>query len=485
MQPRDKRTNYQNNTYINQKPKLRMNPEELNHEMEVYTNNTSSERRPRDKLRAKMTYKTKLPLEKALKSIRLEKNTVGVKYEKRTRDAANFEDDINREDAEEEKWRQAENDYKRFKERFTEATLAISSDTATREQHEVIRHTDEDLIDEWIQNAREKRLKSAKNKHEFMRTKEAIEKELAHIRQDTGANHIRKDADGNYWKTWSSAPCYVMQNIKRSEAEVARDICIMFCTADGLQSTDFKKSVTLLKEYKEVFTSDDEMWDILREIIDYVETNKSHLTRSKLAEACYPCLNIENQLRHHKALEIAKTGGNEMSDLIIPFFRLQKKQKEGKTDRQLQMKDEIRDKKLQTEYNRVTGRTSSYNKRSYGNKKYQSNYRQNQPYRYKGSRYNKGSYNNRSYNSRRTSNYSNNSSYNKRQNNNRGGFRNNSGGSNNNNNRGYQYGGRFNNRNNTNNKRGGYNKSNNNNRNNRNNNTNNRNQDNNNRDDKK
>ena len=308
----------------------------VDHELHQIRSNTGllalTEKRSRDKVSGKTSYRVKMTAEKAAKAREKARASLGEEYDRKAADVQRHGEDMKREQVNEDHWYQKEQDFKKSLDFYRTSEDAVNNNIADPEQIRMYQSTTAPQIEQWIEEARERRIKAGTRKNEFSIRKTQMEKALENMIENSGSNHIRLDNNGQPYKHYNAAPSYILQTFKRKEEEVARDVVQMLCSAEKLKSLDMGIAMKLFKEYKECYTNDDEMWDILERIMDNLETNKTSMTRAGLADASLPCLNIEMQVRHHHAMNSAKdTYKKEMAE--VASFSHRKKREDQKINR--------------------------------------------------------------------------------------------------------------------------------------------------------
>jgi len=411
---------------------------QLHHDIEQYrssASNMSLDRKPRDVLKSKLTFRIPLTEEQALMARERDRSTVGADYTRRENDLQNHLVDWKRESGDENLWRQKENEFELALMQFRAAVRAREQNRATNDDLRVITELQsEERVKSWIKGARDVRKSHCKAKEEHWNAKVKLDKEMKNLVENQGSNYLSRDANGHAIKVYSSAPGYIVQPSGRGEMEVARELVQMLCNSEGLKGLEYGKTVQCLKDYRECFPEGEEMNIILRNLMDHLERNKAHLTREKLAESCYVVLNLENQLKHVRAMDVVKgADSKDMSELAVYYLRNKRRK-----DSMEYMRSTVREGRLRKEYKK-------YSRRSYGERDRRNNGRtrntrfnrsngrrsrdvRSNGGRQRGARYNRqnGNNNNNSNNNRRRNNGRNNdrnngqnSGQNRRNNNNR------------------------------------------------------------------
>ena len=343
-----------------------MNDEEVLQALE-YSNTTAhsdAEKKQREKAQADSFYKINISHEKAERIKKLDKQANCRQFNMRENDAKNAFKDFQREKQEESRYRLKEEKYEEALYLYRNAITAIESNKATEEDFLLAKQGSEKKFNDWIAEARERRTYFGDKKEAHWRKKCAIDKELKDYLLVKGGNALGTDDNDENYKIYKSAPSYVTQSLKRSEAEVAKDFATQICLGEKLKKLDYFKMIGLIKEYRDCFTHDHEMYDILQAVYDHVEENKKSLTRERLATACFPALNHKNQGVAIKALRcLDKT--YEMRLSIIPRLENEQRITEQRTEGDLLKKSRVKRHELNEKYRRVVEpRRNSDNRRN-------------------------------------------------------------------------------------------------------------------------
>ena len=337
-----------------------MDRDQLLHEIEQYrtsSSSTSLDRRTRDGLKSKLQVRIPLSADKLQRAKELEKDSMGIEYVRLDTDIKNHLLDWQREAEEEGRWREKEDEYMECLRQYRNAQDARAENRATAFDINILRQIQsEERVVQWIKMAREVRIKFGKAKDEHWHAKTKLKKELENLVKSHGSNCVTTGADGNAYKVYTSAPGYVLQPSKKTELEVARELVQMLTVSSNLKIIEFKEIIKVLREYKDCFAPLDEMYELVYKVIEHLETNRDHLTRQTLAEACFAVLNIENQLKHAQAMDIVlKSSPKDMQEHAVFYIRNKtRKDKAGKRTTKYS-----RDRKGRGGYNR-DGYTSPY-----------------------------------------------------------------------------------------------------------------------------
>ena len=192
-----------------------------------------------------------------------------------------------------------------------------------------------------------------------------LEQDLAVVQKSATANQWKvNDTSGRMEALFKSAPKYVSQDLKRTKQEIGRDVATMFCKQENLKLLDVEAVVKLLTEYKEVWLCEESMWNIIHEILEHIHQNKKDMTRQGLTEACFPVLNVENQAKSKRALDVLFSNSTATYEFKLPCEATSRREKvrfDGKGKVLQERKIAIRDKTINDKYNNLSrGHSGGY-----------------------------------------------------------------------------------------------------------------------------
>lgn len=306
-------------------------------------------------------------------------------YQRRSLDQTNKNKDYLREGLNEEKYRKKEESYIMALKLWRYADGKQKEGKALSDSERKILKKEKSYLKEGVKVNRSKRIQAGNLKETAWQQKTRIETELKRYRSAGDRNMIEQESEDSWTKIYNNAPKSVLQSLKRSEAEVGREVARQLCISDNLKKLDYNNLYPLLKEYKECYSVKDEMWAVLTKIMEILEQNKASLSRLGLAETCFTILTRENQMLHAKAVDVLMSNDStkyEMKLQALSTLRSKQVNRDGKTDSQISMRAAIKEKELINKFNKIvkTDRTRRRN-----------NFKENKSYRPRHER-NRGRY---------------------------------------------------------------------------------------------
>lgn len=333
-----------------------MDERELEYESEQYLQRLERKEKS-SRMTNKMPCRIEIAPDKAKELLEIESTEdSNPAYRRRNQDLKNKNMDYLREATREQKFRAKENLYERvLKLRKQAEKKEKKGENLSNEEKRVLRK-DKIELKKKMEKARSSRLQAGNFKEQAWTQKTKIDTELKRYRSAGDKNILEQDETLRWTKTYNNAPRSVKQSLKRSEAEVGRLIALQLCKSDNLKKLDYHQFMPLLKEYRECYSTADEMWAVLTKVTEQIEENKLSLSRLGLAETCYTILTRENQLAHAKAVEVLLSGDQtkyEMKLQILSTLRSKQVSRDGKSETQVNMRSEIKNKELVNKYNKV------------------------------------------------------------------------------------------------------------------------------------
>ena len=153
-----------------------------------------------------------------------------------------------------------------------------------------------------VDQAFTERMKATKAKEQFIEMKRRIKRELEEIRTSHTTNSVRKTTTGAWLQEFHHAPEGTEQTLKRTKAEVGKDVASMLCRTDSLIELDYSKLNMLLLEYRDVHDKGlDQMWDLLDNALDTLRTLKHTISRQSAAARLRCILTPKMQVNFDKA----------------------------------------------------------------------------------------------------------------------------------------------------------------------------------------
>ena len=181
----------------------------------------------------------------------------------------------------------------------SDSPLAITS-----EESEVLRSMNSAQLAAAYEAARDERIRVDGRRETFSKKIARLTKELEECRAKTNSTQVWCE-NGVYKKKWvhASDESSALQSHKRTRVEIGREFASMLVTADGLLAIDYEKSLAKIKEYRGIFDSGSQDYDLLNSIVEEIEEGKEHISRESFSMVCYESLSEANQRKYTHVVE--------------------------------------------------------------------------------------------------------------------------------------------------------------------------------------
>jgi hypothetical protein len=175
-----------------------------------------------------IVYEVVLPKEIATTQQKLENIGESKFHKEKALDISNNIKDAEREKRAEQVLRDEEEDLEKLLEKFQSLSEKQELDSTSLKAKELafLKQTDESALKKWLIETRAQRQTVSKNRVALNTIRRGMEQDLKLLRKTSTGNSWRfNEQTGRMVATYKSAPKYVVQNLKRSQADIGREKC--------------------------------------------------------------------------------------------------------------------------------------------------------------------------------------------------------------------------------------------------------------------
>jgi len=291
----------------------------------------------------------------------------------------------------------------------------------------VVNNMNSERFEVWLGGIRDGRMASGKLKLSLRDVKDKLVKEASQIRTECGTTLVWQE-EGTWYAKYARAPADSGQSTKRLKEQIALEFVEMFTTTEGLTHLNYTPGLELLKEYRDIFTSEHQQNKVLSLAINKIEKNRKYLSRKVMAEYCFESMEQDIQWEFQSTLKQIMGTKDQKYEISLPAdrdLRIRKLNEDGKDFKSVRSARIARENRNNKEWKKFRG--NSYSRGSFRGSRGQNSSS------YRGNNNNNNNYNNYANRNRNTGSWpKNNNSNNNTSRPYSGGNNYNSGGNNNN-----------------------------------------------------
>lgn len=247
-----------------------------------------------------------------------------------------------------------------------EEKLAVDANSLKPKEAEFLKKTSEPALKKYLLETRSQRQQVSKNRVSLNSIRRGMEQDLKLLRRTSTGNSWRTNESGRVVAYYKSAPKYVIQDLKRSKEAIGRDVAQMFTKSENLKKLNLTDVVKLLKEYKEVWDTEDSMWNTITKVMENIENNKADISRMGLVQACWALLSLEVQTKAENAMQTLFGNTSATYEFKLPALvgqRVEKIKIDGRGESFLKKKAQIRDHAVNSKYKTIFNDTRTGTKK--------------------------------------------------------------------------------------------------------------------------
>ena len=216
--------------------------------------------------------------------------------------------------------------------------------------------TSEGAIKKWLIDTRSQRQQISKNRVALNSIRRGMEQDLKLLRRTSTGNSWRTNEAGRVVAYYKSAPKYVIQDLKRSRDEIGREVAQLFTKSENLKKLNLTDVTKLLREYKDVWSTEDTMYNTISKVLENMDINKSDISRMGVVQACWALLSLEVQNKAENAMQTIFGNSTALYEFKLPANTSQRVEKikiDGRGEAFLKKKAQIRDHAVNAKYHTI------------------------------------------------------------------------------------------------------------------------------------
>jgi hypothetical protein len=258
---------------------------------------------------------------------------------------------------------------KKFRE--IEHKAATSPLSLKPKESDFLKKISESSLKKWLLETRSQRQQVFKNRVSLNSIRRGMKQDLKLLRRTSTGNSWRTNETGRVVAYHKSAPKYVVQDLKRSKGDIGSDVAQMFTKSENLKKLNLADVTKLLKEYKEVWSTEDTMWTTITKALENMEVNKADISRMGVLQACWALLSQEVQNKAENAIQTLFGNSTATYEFELPANTSQRVEKikiDGRGEAFFKKKAQIRDHAVNSKYQTIFKDTRNGNNKGGGYK---------------------------------------------------------------------------------------------------------------------